>query len=180
VRRSDSRDCRVQCMNGMAHLVRRYRYSVVIMSIVYERNQWEPGQIYYFRTRSGKTPICQVALAVITGRCFSTEAPSTVALIAIELSTRRRHTSCSSWVRARRISAEMLRCGAWLGCRGQWAKRDQPLVTSQGGAQAEGRARQTNAALKRQQVVAQSRWGLTTFIKVCNPERTRHHGQWDA
>ncbi len=31
------------------------------MSIVYERNQWESEEVYYFRSSYGKTHICQVA-----------------------------------------------------------------------------------------------------------------------
>jgi hypothetical protein len=29
--------------------------------IVYERFQWEPGEVYYFRSHYGRTPICEVA-----------------------------------------------------------------------------------------------------------------------
>jgi hypothetical protein len=31
--------------------------------IVFERNQWEPGETYYFRSTVGSTPICHVARA---------------------------------------------------------------------------------------------------------------------
>jgi hypothetical protein len=43
-----------------SHRVRCVRGTLADIGIVYERNQWESGEIYYFRSSYGKSHICQV------------------------------------------------------------------------------------------------------------------------
>jgi hypothetical protein len=101
------------------------------MSIVYERNQWEPGEIYYFRSSSGKTPICQVALCGDHWEVLFYRGPENRGPYRYrEFGNAKAHLMQYLSSRENDLCGEVAVWGAAQAAESTGPKRDQPLVTS--------------------------------------------------
>ena len=100
------------------------------MSIVYERYDWEPGEVYYFRSSYGQTPICQVARC---GDCWEVlfyRGPENLGpYLYQQFDQAKSHLMRYLGPREQQLCGEVAVYGAANSTAHAGPERDQPLIT---------------------------------------------------